>query len=255
MPVVRRQLESALEAAQALKDRRQVVLTQEETSELSDRRDSLLAMLSDIVELQQQIAATLEGKPRPGQSGDSIPFEMGWVKEPVDELTKIPVADVMANNLNAMLAKGTEHRRSSGFLFVKLDGFEKLLERHEAEGRDALLKKFTSVIIRAVREEDLVCRYDDDTIAVLFPSLEEGEGPALAHAIRKSILSYHFRLSESGPAVILNAHFGYTDCLPLENEDLILNRAGDALAKSQSLGFNQLHVHDGESLSNLGRGR
>ncbi len=58
------------------------------------------------------------------------------------------------------------------------------------EGRETLLRKFVSVIIRAVREEDLVCRYDADTLAVLFPSLDEGrEGPTLADAVRKSILA------------------------------------------------------------------
>jgi diguanylate cyclase (GGDEF)-like protein len=247
MPVVREQLQAALEATKALKDRKQVVLSEEETTELSSRRDSLLSLLNEIVELQQQVAATIEGKPRPGFTG-SMPFEIAWEREPVDELTKLPTAEVMANNLKGMLAQGTENHRKSGFLFVKLDGYEKLLDRHGGEGRDTLLKKFASVIIRAAREEDLVCRYDTDTIAVLFPSLEEAEGMQLAHAIRKTILSYQFRFSESGPAVILNSHFGYTDCLPHENEDLILNRAGNALAKSQSRGFNQMHVHDGEDM-------
>jgi hypothetical protein len=53
--------------------------------------------------------------------------------------------------------------------------------------------------------------------------------------------------------VILNSHFGYTDCLPHENEDLILNRAGNALARSQSRGKNQMHAHDGEQMRELQR--
>ncbi len=173
---------------------------------------------------------------------------MAWIREPADVLTKLPTAEAMAGNLSTMLAKTTEHQKSSGFLFIKLDGYEKLLHRHGAECRDYMFKKFTSVILRAVRDEDLVCRYTGDTLAVLFPALEKRQGPRLAHVIRKSLLNYQFRISESGPAVILNAHFGYTDCLPHENEDLILNRAGNALARSQSRGLNQMHAHDGEDL-------
>lgn len=253
MPIVREQLEATLEAAQALKDQKPVVLSNEEMTELSERRDELLTLLNEIVELQQEVAAAMARKPR-SRTGNSIPFEMAWIREPVEELTKLPTPEVMAGNLSAMLIKTTENQRISGFLFIKVDGYEKLQNRHGAEGRDLLLKKFTSVVIRAVREADLVCRYDSDTFAVLFPSLEEEEGPKLAHAVRKSLLNYHFRISESGPTVILNAHFGYTDCLPHENDDLILNRAGNALAKSQSRGYNQMHVHDGETLRYLDSG-
>ncbi|MCA9068869.1 MAG: GGDEF domain-containing protein, partial [Planctomycetaceae bacterium] len=160
-------------------------------------------------------------------------------------------AIAVSENLNAMLALGTEHQRESGILFIKIEGFEKLAERHGAEGRETLLRKFASVVIRAVREADLVCRYDEDTLAVLFPSIEEGYGPTLADAVRKSVLSHQFRLSESGPSVIVNAHYGYSDCLPHENEDLVLNRAGNALAKSESKGCNQMHIHNGESLLHL----
>jgi diguanylate cyclase (GGDEF)-like protein len=159
----------------------------------------------------------------------------------------------MAGNLSAMLEKTTANSRSSGFLFIKLDGFDKLEERFGEEGREVLFKKFSSVIIRAVREADLVCRYDADTLCVLFPSLEENEGPLLTHSVRKSLLNYQFRLAESGPTVILNAHFGYTDCLPHENDDLVLNRAGNALDKSQSRGKNQIHAHDGDQMRELRR--
>ena len=252
MPVVRKQLEQALEAAKALRDRPEVALSEEETAELSGRRDHLLALLTEIVELQKDVAAGLPAKPR-AIAAASTEFEMAWVKEPVDVLTKLQNAIALANNLGAMLVKGAECGRISGFLFIKIDGFEKLLQRIGSEARDALVKKFVSVVIRSVRETDLVCRYNADTLAVLFPSLEEGEGPKLAHAIRKSLLDYQFRVNESGQVVILNAHFGYTDCRINEDEDLVINRAETALGKSQRRGSNQMHAHDGEAMRELRR--
>src|SRR5688500_15156775 len=42
MPIVRKQLESALVAAEALKERREIALSEEETAELSNRGDHLL---------------------------------------------------------------------------------------------------------------------------------------------------------------------------------------------------------------------
>jgi diguanylate cyclase (GGDEF)-like protein len=252
MPIVRKQLDAALEAAKALRERPEVPLSEDETAELLGQRDHLLTLLTEIVELQKEVAAAMPGKPRAASSG-SGPFEILWVREPLDSLTKLPTAGALAHNLRAMLAKGADAEGTCGFLFIKLDGFEKLLSRVGSEARDALFKKFVSVVIRAVREVDLVCRYNADTLAVLFPSIEEGEGPKLAHTIRKSLLDYQFRVSESGQVVILNAHFGYTDCRAHEDDDLILNRAETALAKSQSRGSNQMHAHDGEAMRQLRR--
>lgn len=251
LPMVREQLESAYTAAQALKNQQQVVLSEDETEDLSNRRDSLLETLTEVVELQQQVAATLRGQPVSQNGSVSTPFEIAWRREPVDEETKLPNELAVSENVNSMLSLGTEHQRDSGILFIKIDGFEKLADRHGSEGQEVLLRKFAGVVIRAVREEDLVCRYDGDTLAVLFPSLDEGRGPTLADTVRKSVLSHQFRLSESGPSVIVNAHYGYSDCLPHENEDLVLNRAGNALAKSESKGCNQMHIHDGDSLRHL----
>lgn len=252
MPIVREQLEAAQQAAKALKERNLLILSEEETRELSERRDYLLALLNDVIQLQQELGQSVAAKPRLGKT-KSLPFQMTWLTEAVDEPTKLITAEAIGGNLKAMLDMTTENGRASGFLFIKLDGFDRLESRYGAEGRDSLFKKFTNVIVRAVRDVDLVCRYEPDTLAVLFPSLEEKEGPLLAHSIRKSLLNYQFRLSESGPTVILNAHFGYTDCLPHENEDLILNRAGNALATSQSRGKNQMHAHDGELMRELRR--
>lgn len=252
MPIVREQLDAAVEATTALKERKQVVLSKEETSELTQRRDNLQALLNEIVQLQQDVALAMAGKPALGKA-NSVSFEMTWILEPADERTKLPNTEAMAVNLHALLDKTTENAKNSGFLFVQADGLDKIEGRFGSEGRDALFKKFCSVVLRAVRDQDLVCRYDADTLAVLFPSLELKEGPMLAHSIRKSLLNYQFRITETGPSVILNAHFGYTDCLPHENEDLVLNRAGNALAKSQSRGKNQMHAHDGRLMEQLRR--
>ena len=249
LPMVRENLEAAFEATQALKECQQLVLSEEDTADLSSRRDALLETLGEIVELQQQVAQVISGKP-PAPAG-SFPFEIEWIREPADELTKTPDASALELNLTAMLAKGTEHNRSSGFLFVKLDWYEKLAERFGVEGLEVLLRKFAGVIIRAAREEDLVCRYDENTFGVLLPSLEPDLGPTLARAIRDSIRHHHFRLSESGQEVYITASLGYTDCHPHENEDLVLNRAGNALAKSERRGRNQLHLHDGEQINHF----
>ncbi len=255
VPVVQENLQAAMDAVSALKDYRHLILSDSETAALSQKRDALVTVLGEIVELQQQVSAAISGKPvQSRQSVQSSPYELTWQREPMDEESKLPAAMGMADNLNAMLSLTTEHGQPSGFLFLKVDGYPALAERYGEEAVQTLFRKFAGVVIRSVREEDLVCRCEPDVLAVLFPSLEQNQGTQLAHAVRKSVLSHNFRISESGPAVILNVSYGYSDCLPHENEDLILNRAGNALEKSQRKGKNQLHAHDGDSLHHLGSG-
>ena len=76
----------------------------------------------------------------------------------------------------------------------------------------------------------------------------------MAETVRAAVREHSFHIDASGPEVLLTASFGYAVCLPDEPPTLVLDRAGDALQKSQSVGRNQLHVHDATNrvLSRLG---
>ena len=112
------------------------------------------------------------------------------------------------------------------------------------------MRNVIRVVLRAARDADSVCHYNGSTFGVLMPNVDDSTGRKLAEAIRQTVRQYHFRLDESGPEVLVTASFGYTTCLPDDNHDLALNRAGNALAKSERRGRNQLHVHDGNTLAN-----
>jgi diguanylate cyclase (GGDEF)-like protein len=110
------------------------------------------------------------------------------------------------------------------------------------------MKRLGSVVCRAVRDGDLVCRCNGETLAVLFPGLDLQAASRLGRVIRDSVRNHHFHAGETGPEVFLTASFGCTPCRPDENTDLVLARAFDAVSQSQRLGRNQFHVHNGSSL-------
>jgi PleD family two-component response regulator len=103
-------------------------------------------------------------------------------------------------------------------------------------------------VCRAARDDDLVCRCNSETLGIIFPGLDIDSGARLGRMIRDSIRNHHFHMGETGPEVIVTASLGCTPCRPDEDADLVLNRALDAVSKSQRLGRNQLHVHDGRGL-------
>ncbi len=85
-------------------------------------------------------------------------------------------------------------------------------------------------------------------IAQLFQTMLQtlDGGTRLGQVVRDSVRNAHFRIDEIGPEVLLTASLGCTPCQPdEENVELILNRAFAALSKSQRVGRNQLHIHDG----------
>ena len=89
----------------------------------------------------------------------------------------------------------------------------------------------------------------DSNSTVLMPAVDPQTGGELAGTIRDRVRGYQFRVDETGQEVLVTASFGYTRLFPADTAELALNRAGSALAKSLGRGRNQLHVHDGSSLT------
>ena len=93
-----------------------------------------------------------------------------------------------------------------------------------------------------------MCKLRDDTIVVLIPAVDAQTGRSLSHCVRDVVKNYHFRLDATGPEVLVTASFGFTRCFRSDDGELALNRAGNALARSQKRGRNQRHVDDGRSV-------
>lgn len=174
------------------------------------------------------------------------PFSVTWLHEPKDS-SGFPDRAAFEANLRNLLEAGNRSDRSSGLMLVKLDRMEALRSRFGA-GAERLAQKLGGVLCRAIRDEDLVCRLEEDVFGVFLADVEEEQGQRMAEAIRDSVRHHHFRVDESRDEVLVTASFGYTCCRPWENAELVCNRAGDALSRSQKKGRNQLHKHDGQQL-------
>jgi len=221
-------------------------LKPEQTAQLEKRRGGLLEALTRLiarhtqpVQLQAAEAAPL---PKPDE------FKIDWLMHPIDRATDLPDRAAFEANLGALLTASRAARCESSLLLIRVDKLAGLVSRLGQSNAEKLMKRLAGVVCRAVRDEDLVCCCNSETLAVLIPKLELEGATRLGRAVRDSVRNYHFRVDETGPEVMLTASFGCTPCRPEENVELVLNRAFDALSKSQRLGRNQLHVHDGAAL-------
>ncbi len=172
-------------------------------------------------------------------------FHVAWVKTPIEIHSGLPNHLAYEANLSTMLEQGKTADLESGLLLVRMDKADGLRRRLGAEGVEKLIGRMSSMIVRAARDQDLLCRVNGDTLGLLCPALPMLSGTKVAEKIRDTIRNARFRVDENGPEVLVTASFGYAACQPGETTDIVRDRALDGLNRSAALGRNQLHVHDG----------
>lgn len=184
------------------------------------------------------------------QELESLPpareFTVDWAKTPVEPVSNLPDKRAFEVNLALMLSAGAQAQMESGLLLIRMDKADALKRRLGGDAVEKLLARLTSLVVRSARDQDLVCRLSSDTLGLLCPALPPLAGTKVADKIRETVRNYHFRVEDGGPEVLVTASFGYANCGPADAPDVIRDRADDGLSRSQSLGRNQLHVHDGQ---------
>jgi diguanylate cyclase (GGDEF)-like protein len=221
-------------------------LPPERVQQLDQRRGGLFEALSRVVTL----FAPPPPPPEPAEPDvPQIPsFKINWLKTSIDPSSELPDRAAFESNLALLLQSGKAANRESTLLLVRVDKMAGLVARVGKPAAEKLMKRLGGLLCRAVRDDDLVCRCNGETLGILFPGLDLQAASRLGRVVRDTVRNHHFHAGETGPEVFLTASFGCTPCRPDENAELVLNRAFDAVSQSQRLGRNQFHVHTGSSL-------
>ena len=239
-------LDTARELCCLLEKFPQQTFPQHQVQQLDQRRGGMLEALSRVMNRfapAPPTAESAEPEVPPAQ-----PLKVNWLKGPIDPSTDLPDRVAFESNLALLLQTGGAANRESSLLLVRIDKMAGLVTRIGKPGAEKLMKRLGGIVCRAVRDDDLVCRCNGETLGIMFPGLDLQAAARLGRVIRDTVRNHHFHAGETGPEVFLTASFGCTPCRPDENTELVLNRAFDAVSQSQRLGRNQLHVHNGSSL-------
>ena len=244
LELVHQTIDSAQQACDLLSHFPDAVLTTKQTDRLDSKRSRLMETVASVVDRQKDIASS---KKAAAPSTELEPFEITWMRDPEAEVTGLPDRLAFEANLESLIYMGCRSETESGLLLVRVDKLDHLRSRFEEAGVQQFLQSMSRIVCLALRDEDLLCQYSEDTFAILMPEVDEAAGRTLAETIRDTVRHHHFRLDASGPEVIVTASFGYTSCKPHEHSHLVLSRVADALQSSSKRGRNQLHVHDGNT--------
>tara|TARA_R110002095_G_scaffold163200_1_gene141394 strand:+ start:66944 stop:67855 length:912 start_codon:yes stop_codon:yes gene_type:complete len=244
---VKETLDIAQSACSLLEKFPGMVLTNEQSTELNKKRSNLLELITRLVDRKNldQNQAKIETKPDKKKK-QKFPA-MQWVLEPEHVHLKLPETAAFEANLEMMLLGSTSSEQTCGLLLVQMNQHDQLKERFGIMAPVKFMKTISRLVLHKVRDEDVICIWKSDTLAILFPSYTLSEGQANAETIRDAIRHHHFRLEASSPEVVVTASLAYLTCVPGDSAELVLERGSHALAKSQKKGRNQLIIQDSHS--------
>jgi diguanylate cyclase (GGDEF)-like protein len=98
----------------------------------------------------------------------------------------------------------------------------------------------------AVREMDLVCRYDDTEFAMLLPTAELPDAAAIAERLRQAV--NHCSLPVEGKYIRLSMSVGGAQAMADDDSNSLIGRAKEALRDALAKGGNCSAFHDGREL-------
>ena len=105
----------------------------------------------------------------------------------IDPLTGLANRRAFERELTRALAYVKRHGINAALLYLDLDDFKGINDRHGHSAGDAMLRAVASVLGRHVRESDLVARIGGDEFALLLWQCDEANAAAKAQALEASI--------------------------------------------------------------------
>ncbi len=145
----------------------------------------------------------------------------------VDPLTDVLNRRGFERELKRSLAYVKRYGPSAALLYLDLDGFKSINDRHGHAAGDAVLKAVAMVLNRHVRASDLVARLGGDEFAVLLWNIGEADARKKALTIEAAIA--RTTATHAGATLSVGASAGAALLLPLDKPADVLERADRAM--------------------------
>jgi diguanylate cyclase (GGDEF)-like protein len=125
----------------------------------------------------------------------------------IDDHTGLFNARHLYGALESEVARARRFGRTFSLVFLDLDRFKLVNDRHGHQAGSAVLKEVGHVLKKALRAMDVPVRYGGDEFVVLLPEADRGQAMAVAERLRRSIKESSF-LADRGLSVRVTASFG-----------------------------------------------
>lgn len=151
-----------------------------------------------------------------------------------DGLTTLPNRSAFRERLGAVLARGHGQRPPLAVLYIDLDGFKAINDRHGHAAGDEVLCIVASRLTHALRAGDMVGRLGGDEFACLLADLQDDA--LLAHLVRKLHDAVAMPITLDAVRLIVRPSIGIARC-PGDGHttDALLQHADSAMYQAKRL--------------------
>jgi diguanylate cyclase (GGDEF)-like protein/PAS domain S-box-containing protein len=161
-----------------------------------------------------------------------------------DALTGLPNRVLLADRLRQAMAQTLRRRTQLALVYLDLDGFKAINDRHGHDVGDRLLMTLTDRMRHVLREGDTLARLGGDEFVAVLVDLPDADAslPWLNRLLRAAAKPVH---DDAGPLQV-SASLGisfYPQAEPID-ADQLLRQADQAMYQAKLAGKNRYHLFD-----------
>ncbi len=161
-----------------------------------------------------------------------------FVRSVTDPLTGLFNRQYLYRNLEQRLNHAQRYNHPLSLLMLDIDFFKQVNDRHGHLVGDDVLKQFSDILKKNIRNVDIAARYGGEEFVVVIPETTHEGALILAEKLRKNVEAHVFPYIEGNGITI---SIGVTECCPGDRKpDDLIKRADDALYLAKRSGRNRI---------------
>ena len=160
-----------------------------------------------------------------------------------DSQTGLPNRTAFCEEIRRRLSEAQRHGNRLSLILAKIDNLNDTIRQHSPHDTDLMLRTCAQFFTAAMRDMDLVVRYDADIFGIMLPGTPLQSTTGVGQRLRTTIQKSPLRLRESEIHFTLSA--GVAEAQPGEDVTTFLNRVEAATAMAVADGGDSVRFHNG----------
>src|SRR4030065_163537 len=138
------------------------------------------------------------------------------------------------------LERANRYKRPISLIMIDIDFFKHYNDAHGHPQGDEVLKSFSVILKKTIRDSDIACRYGGEEFAIILPETGGELAFAAAERVRKAIETNDFPGGETQPCGRGTVSMGVSSYTEGMSADELLKSADNALYRAKEEGRNRV---------------
>ena len=156
----------------------------------------------------------------------------------MDSLTGIKNRYSVNNEIESEIKRVKRYSGSFALMMFDIDFFKRVNDTYGHDAGDYVLKEFSSIVLKAIRDTDMFGRWGGEEFMLLAPNEDLDGAMILAEKVRKDIEAFEFDQVKH-----ITVSIGMTICDANADKEKLLKKVDEALYEAKESGRNRVVYH------------